>query len=233
MEPFDFQGKRLEGWTITGTVLSVKKHSRTHVTTSGGGGWVGPNGGTVAPPTVTSSTTTELEIWLRCDGSDGETTIKLFNVEVPLREGQRITLIAAKRPQAKDGFWLTLVNHAANRHWQLSTNVQVSKQGKLDAYPLLRWYDWIVAFLLGWVVLPRVLRYVGGYILPTTMTPTQFVAVLVGPPVLYLVVRLWQRARTRSRIFSALDAWSERNTQAAYTAERTRANGTVAVGSAA
>jgi hypothetical protein len=217
MEPFKDGGKTLEVWTQSGTVLSTSKHSKTDIASYGGGGWVGQHGGSVSAPTIVSSTTTEQEIWIRRDNGE-ETAIKLVNVEVPVREGQRVTFIAAKNPQAKDGFWVTLVNHSANRYWRLTTNVEASKRGKLGAYPLVRWYDFLVAFLIGKLMFPVVLPFLAFLTPPddghgNKGVPWAGLFVLFGPPILYPVLRCLLRIRRKSRIFAALNAWAERNAE--------------------
>lgn len=170
---------------------------------------------------VTSSTTTEQEIWIRRDGGE-ETVVKLFDVEVPVREGQKVTVIGARRPGAKDGFWLNFVNHSANRHWRLNTNSEASGQGRLGAEPLLRWYDWVIAILLGRLVavpyVTQLLRH---------LAPSSALELTIGLPFLYLAIRRLWRAHRRNRIFAALDAWVERGAQTTYSAERKRAGGTV------
>ena len=210
VEPFEYQGMKLDVWTQSGTVLSTSRHSRTSVSSHGGGGWVGPNGGSVSAPTIVSSTTTEQEIWIRSDSGE-ETAVQLLDADVPVREGQRVTFIAAKQPTAAAGFWVTLVNHSANRHWPLSSNVEVSSKGKLGAYPLVKWRDLMIAGIIFWVAQG----------LPASVAHGSAALVLflvLGLPVTYLVVRCWLRARNRDRIFAALDVWAERNAQAAYSA---------------
>ena len=147
MEPFNYRGKKFDAWTQSGTVLSTSKHARTTISGHGGGGVVGPNGTTVSAPTMVSSTTTEQEIWIRRANGE-ETAIQFSGVDIPVREGQRVTFIAAKRLRAKDGFWVTLVNHSANRHWRLSSNAEISMKGHLGAYPLLGLLDFVVAAAL-------------------------------------------------------------------------------------
>jgi hypothetical protein len=227
MEPFEYRGMKLEVWTQGGTVLSTSKHSRTDVASYGGGGWVGQHGGSISAPTIVSSTTTTQEIWIRRENGE-ETAIQLSGVDVPVREGQRVTVIAAKSPRAKDGFWVTLVNHSANRHWRLSTNVEASKAGRLGAYPLIKWYDFLVALLIGRLVLPAAIPFLGAIQDPHGNKDLVWVGVFLvfGSPVIYLALRCWLRARRKNRIFAALDAWADRNAQSAFATGRASAAST-------
>jgi hypothetical protein len=221
MERFEYRGKKLEVWTQSGTVVSASKLSRTFVSSHGGGGWVGPHGGPVSAPTVSSSTTTEQEIWIRRANGE-ETAIQFSGKNVPVREGQRLTFIAAKRPQAKDGFWVTLVNHAANRHWRLSNNAEISARGLLGAYPLLTLSDLAAAvFILILMLLTAFLSWNGR---PPTdpdladLAPFR-ISGLFLIPLFYVPVKVWLRVKQKDLIFAALDSWAERNAQVAYALE--------------
>ena len=91
LESFKHNNKEIVFWEITGEVMSSNKHSETQVWSSGGGGYVGPQGGQVAAPTVQSRAITNHEFWLKT--TDGkEKSIQLSDVDIPLREGQKITL---------------------------------------------------------------------------------------------------------------------------------------------
>lgn len=218
MEPFEYRGMKLEVWTQGGTVLSTSKHSRTDVASYGGGGWVGQHGGSISAPTIVSSTTTTQEIWIRRENGE-EAAIQLSGVDVPVREGQRVTVIAAKSPRAKDGFWVTLVNHSANRHWRLSTNVEASKSGRLGAYPLIKWYDFLAALLIGRLVYPVAISLMY-HNQDTQGAGGAGLFLVFGSPVIYLALRFWLRARRKNRIFAALDAWADRNAQSAFATGR-------------
>ncbi len=71
MESFIHNGKVIKFWPVSGIVLSTEKHSETHVkiSSSGGGGTVGPSGGYVSPPQISSESksVTHHEIWIKTD----------------------------------------------------------------------------------------------------------------------------------------------------------------------
>lgn len=150
MEDFSHRGKKVEFWRITGEVLGSDKYSETHVSvsSSGGGGYVGPNGGYVSAPTVnsSSSTVTNHEFWIKTE--DGlEKDIKLRGVDIPLRPGQKITLISAGRKGAGSGWYSILVNHSAGKHWFINSAEELNKHLKLE---LLTGKSLLIAGAMAW-----------------------------------------------------------------------------------
>jgi hypothetical protein len=113
MENFKYKDKIVEFSYVTGEVLGSEKFSETHVSSSGGryiGGGMGAPGGTYVPPTVSSTVSTNHEFWIKTkDGQ--EKAIKLRDVDIPLRVGQRITIISAGL--GNNAYYTMLVNHNA------------------------------------------------------------------------------------------------------------------------
>jgi len=114
---------RIAFYAVSGKVLETKKYTETHVSSSGGGGYASTSGGYstvhISAPKIESKVLTNLEFWIQT--SDGEEeAIKLPGVDIPMREGQIITLISAHKPENKEGTWTLLVNHTAKNYWTLS-----------------------------------------------------------------------------------------------------------------
>lgn len=135
MEGFSYRGKDVEFWRITGEVLGSNKYSETrvNVSSSGGGGYIGPNGGHVAPTTVDVSSTTVInhEFWIKTE--DGhEKDVKFSGVDIPLRPGQKITLISAGRKGTGSGWYSILVNHSAGKHWFIKSAEELNPYLKLE-----------------------------------------------------------------------------------------------------
>lgn len=111
-------------YAVSGKVLETKKYTETHISSSGGGGYASASseGGSfvhISAPKIESKVLTNLEFWIQT--SDGEErAIKLPGVDIPMREGQIITLISAHKPENKEGTWTLLVNHNAKNYWTLS-----------------------------------------------------------------------------------------------------------------
>lgn len=145
MESFFHCGKEVEFWGVTGEVLSTDKFSETHVSSTGGGGSVGGHvhpqhggqvSGYVAPPVINSTVVTNHEIWIRtADGK--ENNYNLSGKDIPLRAGQKVTVIYARRKEATDGWTVLFVNHSAGKYWILTSPEYLVKLLKLDHY-----YGW-------------------------------------------------------------------------------------------
>lgn len=115
MESFRHKGKTLNFRKLTGVVIGIRDRSESRLHSSGGGGYVGPHGGYVSAPTIRMETTARLEIWIRTDKGNEECA-ELPTTDIPLKEGQRITLVFYVGPENKNHVSI-LVNHNARRHW--------------------------------------------------------------------------------------------------------------------
>lgn len=131
MENFKHRKKEIEFWSVTGEILGQNKYSETHVSSSGGGGYVGRHGGHVSSPSVHSTTVTNHEFWIKKeDGS--EKSVQLAGHDIPLREGQKITLISAGIKGNDSGCFSVLVNHNANKHWFINKAASLNKRLEID-----------------------------------------------------------------------------------------------------
>lgn len=133
MESFKHRDKEIKFWSITGEVIGQNKYSETHVSSSGGGGYVGQQGGYVSAPQVKSKVTTQHEFWVRKE--DGtEESIKFTDVDIPLREGQKITLIASYLNYKERGPWSILVNHSEKKHRFIKSAVNLNELFHIDVF---------------------------------------------------------------------------------------------------
>ncbi len=84
----------IQSWCCVhvGSVISVNKWSDTHVSSSGGGGYVNKHGGYVSAPTVSSTITQNIELFSRSD-SGQEKKIALANVNISFREGSKVLAV--------------------------------------------------------------------------------------------------------------------------------------------
>ncbi len=136
MDEFIYRGKTIKFTTLTGVVLDRNKYSETHVSLTGGGGYIGPNGGQINAPTMTSSTITNLEFWIR--GDDGtETDIKLRGVDIPIRSGQLVTVVTAAKQGDKTSWYSTLINHNAKKYWHIRNAHELNDVMKLEKFGFL------------------------------------------------------------------------------------------------
>ncbi|WP_228520055.1 hypothetical protein [Aeromonas hydrophila] len=68
-------------------------------------------------------------------------------MDVPLRPGQKITLISAKRKGADEGLYSILVNHSAGKHWFINSAEELNKKLKLE---LLTGKSLLIAGAITW-----------------------------------------------------------------------------------
>ncbi|MCB9898740.1 MAG: hypothetical protein H6825_12115 [Planctomycetes bacterium] len=92
---------------IRGTVIDSTKRTEMHVWSEGGGGTVGPTGGSVSPPQIYSQNTTIQEIWLSVEVTGDEKALSYRGVDIPLRKGNRVSI-----GMLANGESVVLVNHA-------------------------------------------------------------------------------------------------------------------------
>ncbi len=187
MDNFKYKDRNVQINYFTGEVINTSKHSETYVTSSGGGGYVGPDGGHVNAPQISSSTVTCHEFWIRQD--DGrERSVSLRGYDIPLRAGQRVTMVMASDARADHGHYTTLVNHTADRHWNLMSGADLNQKLSLTPFQLMTLV--LLTFFSGLLLksllfkLPDFLQQQPG---PDAL-PWWFV-----PPTFPLPVQLWSR----------------------------------------
>lgn len=115
-------GQTIPVWTLNGVVADNQHSNTTRVYSSGGGGYVGPNGGYVHAAEIHSQVTTRQSVWITDDESK-DTEISFRNRQVPLRVGHRVTARFVM-PQGSDEWRLeTFVNHSSQQvHSWLAEN---------------------------------------------------------------------------------------------------------------
>jgi hypothetical protein len=131
MENFQHENLEVEFRSTTGEILSQNKFSETHVSSSGGGGYVGKHGGHVGAPNVQSESITNHEFWIKTEDGN-EKSIQLSGHDIPLREGQKITLISAGVSGKDSRYFSVLINHNANNHWFINKAADLNKHLKIE-----------------------------------------------------------------------------------------------------
>lgn len=108
---------------VKGTVIGAQKISETKIYSSGGGGYVGQYGGRVQAPKIHSTSSTNMDFFLLKE--DGiEVNVKLRDRDIPLREGQQVTMLMAKKSRNDSAYWVGLFNHNTMKiHFLLSDSV--------------------------------------------------------------------------------------------------------------
>lgn len=117
MQPFERNGKQVEFRAVTGVAVAPGKHVETYTSGSGGGGTTFNGHGYTAPVNISTTVVIQQDFFVR-EESGRETPVQLRNENIPLAEGQRVTMISGH--VGDTGKWTHLVNHNAERYWTLS-----------------------------------------------------------------------------------------------------------------
>ena len=193
MKEFIWKRKKFEFWHLTGEVLGSNKSSETHVSASGGGGYISQNFINLNPISVDSTVITKHEFWVKTnDGT--EHAVKLQGVDVPLRAGQRVSVISAGRKGKGHGFYSILVNHSAGKYWFISDAKLLNRQLKIEVITGKS----IVLAVLAWYVIHSIppSYFPNGYsifenarlavLLPTAFVLYRMINKLISIPILRL-----------------------------------------------
>lgn len=126
MENFTFGGKTVIFEHCTGIVLSAERQNQTHISTSGGGGFIHNGGGHINPTRVHSTIQTNQQFWIQTS-SGKEVVYKFKNSDIPLRAGQKITVVTATVKNASFSYRTMLVNHSSEQYWTMTDGEELNK----------------------------------------------------------------------------------------------------------
>lgn len=107
-------------FTKTGEVRGAQRWSDTHVSSSGGGGWVGPQGGRVAAAQVHSNVVQRGKFFLCQDNGTEQEIHSLFGV----RDGQRVIAAWGGDVHSKRGHLMALHNLATGERLIMDREVR-------------------------------------------------------------------------------------------------------------
>lgn len=104
------EGKTFRLFAYQGTLVDLQTHSETTITSSGGGGYIGPHGGHYQSPTISSNTSTYHDLFIK--GHDGkEQTFRVTDLYVPSRLGHSVTVIWGVLSGKDSGHLVAMINH--------------------------------------------------------------------------------------------------------------------------
>lgn len=203
MQNFTHGEKTVEFTSLVGEVIGSEKRSETYLSSSGGGGYVGREGGHVRAAQISSTNVINHEFWIR-DDTGIEHDIKLRGHDIPLLTGQRITLIKVKHNDGSGkGWYSVIVNHSAAKHWFLHSAPALNR---LLGLQLLHFK----AMMIGIAVI-AVLGYLSG---------AYIFAFLAGLG--YLVYRYTVDFKCYKKMETRLNTHLEQLAQQAYDSDRAR-----------
>ena len=150
MEPFSRSGKQVQFSSITGKVVSSSKRSDTYINTSYSSGTTS-SGDRYSIPHVTSNVVVKQEFFLLTE--DGrEVPIQLTGVDIPVRDGQTVTMIAGGvRPDGRDNYWVRMAVDDTGRYYA------VDDDGRLR-------HTWKLVSKTRWVLTLLSLMFVGTFL---------------------------------------------------------------------
>lgn len=148
MQDFIHGDKTVVFQALSGEVIGSEKLNETLVSSSGGGGYVGKEGGHVAAAQISSVNVINHEFWIKTSNGK-ECDVKLRGYDIPLRTGQQITLISAGNKGGANVYHSVLVNHSADKQWVLKNGDGLNKQLALTPYN----YKALLIALALWIVL--------------------------------------------------------------------------------
>lgn len=157
MRPFEYNGKQVEFRSVTGEVTGTHKHAETYVSGSGGGGYTHNGTGYNSPVQINSTVVVKQEFFLKPNNGN-EIPVKLSNEDIPLKDGQKITMISGHAGEKGD--WTHLVNHNAALYWKLGNmGAHAVKLG------LVRNPGWVLLIgIIIWYVVAAMLNGVIGFL---------------------------------------------------------------------
>lgn len=180
-------GMKVQIYTVTGKVLGNHIDKEVKLRSSGGGGWIGPYGGTINPTVVTSETNTKQTIWL--SGEEGkEEEINIFSNDVTVREGQVISAYYARQENV-DGLTLCgVLNHSTVKYQMLNKNSWDPINHKWNFMPP----NHLVVIFLGLVIY-------GGWIAYELSKPGIAGMTVLNFIIAAIVGLLWEKGMTKSQ----------------------------------
>jgi hypothetical protein len=184
-----------------GNVIGQQKWSETEVRTSGGGGYVGPQGGHVAAPKIESRQTTKQEFWIR-DDEGIEKQYQFPDGSFPVREGQSVWIALGWRQNVEgSGSYLFAYNANSDKYSDLLSDwkewlYESRLLKKPFVYRLITsWLPLLAGLITGFVIGPIALASRGDIALPAALAQAATGEEIPDPLTLY---QIWQTALANS-----------------------------------
>lgn len=164
-------------WTRSGKVVDTSKH--TSVVSSGSG------------ENLSVSSITKQDIWIR-EENGTEVPIQIAGVDIPLRVGQRVSVIGAALDGEEDGYAVALVNHSSGQWSRALSEESVRSRFRVTTH-------WAV----GWVILAVSFIFFGIWSSTTPETSTVHSLAVASPlgGIAYLVYNLRLYFKSGERLY--------------------------------
>jgi len=171
MVDFVFPSKE-QGWIhgVRGVVTGAKNWTETHVSSSGGGGYVGSEGGYVSAPSVSSRIVEKGEVWIKTAGGK-EVQIKR---RLDANAGHEVAILWGNLEGVETGPYLYWTNYTSQMHGLFDPidKKLLETPGEKRGARLTFWLGWVALFVLGCITTSRdspfagVVGFIFGWIPP-------------------------------------------------------------------
>lgn len=180
-----------------GVVMEVEVREKFQTTTRGGGGFIYRGMGFIAPPSVSAHFWTVQEFWLR--GANGEKHFQINGKGLPMRDGQKITVVWLRNRL------IAYVNHTTGEYLAEHKEVKaLAGPVPNPAYLHVLIPTMVVFFLL--VGLPEQAGVLAGHLWAQNLGRFFFLAlfgILLVTPFVGLCVGLWRNRAYEARYIAA------------------------------
>ena len=146
-EAINIDGSNVIVRRLVGEVLHSDRNFETHIAGSGGGGWVGPNGGYVSDAQVTSHATQHQKVFIRTD-SGSEEAFDFSNWNLSVRPGSRLAMITCLESGGSVQSVLATRNLDTGEEKWLDVRQWAQKKGLLSGMMRV-WPSALIALVLG------------------------------------------------------------------------------------
>lgn len=125
-EEFKYKDKIVEFHAVNGIAHGSSKFTTTHVTSSGGGGYIGPTTGFIDPVKIQSHNVIHGNFWIVPDGAN-EVQIQFDGHNLSVRDGQNVTALFASRSDSEKLILSSIYNNSTGEIYDFRTPRQIYK----------------------------------------------------------------------------------------------------------
>lgn len=158
MKAFEHKGKQVEFRSVTGEITGAHKHAETYVSGSGGGGSTFNGQGHTSPVRISSTVVIKQEFFLK-PGEGNQIPVQLSAEDIPLTNGQNITMISGHAGDTGKGIWTHLVNHNAALYWKLGDAKTHTVSWGLVRNPSISFFIGVTLWIAGGYLLNGVIGF--------------------------------------------------------------------------
>lgn len=135
---------------FTGTVVGSKTWTETRISSSGGGGYIVKGTGYVSGTRISSDVTRHDELFVR-DELGNERDLRLTNVDLPVRQGSRVSTVLGIYEGHSHGYYVGVYNHDTRVWTPFKDGVRRLYPSPDIRKPLLLGAGGLLCFAVAWL----------------------------------------------------------------------------------